>query len=843
MARLRLLALAGVMVQLAGAVGVPLMHWFLVFGGARSHMHGLIATGGAALLVCLLGVGAALSRRAAWRSLHVVVSVTAGALTGSFNTQAFLDLRRACSLSQAASAGCAACACALAGTCTTAQLAEAPGCGGCAAVGADLCSRAGWAPLLPYTGLLEAVLLALPAAISLAALAGGDQRGRRGKDGRVAVTAWGDGRAVEDWPMTTATPPTVTRETGPKCLLPTALMAGGPSGGLSPQPVGGPERRPGIKLASGKLQTCSRGAAPGAPAPQREGVAAGSRRAPAGEGQRGGSSGAGGSSSSGGAMADGDGKASLSLGFKISGKARPRVAVNAEPAPRDDRQLITGVAAHGFVGAEPPPEERAARVIPALQNTYKAGVGKFVPTFVPESSAAAVTGHAEDRYERAAAPDAPAVTAYGLQLRDRREPRDGERDGGARGNGDAPILPAPGGRGDEAAQLKADLEALPDAADLEDYEALPVEEFGKALLRGLGWAEGEGVGRTRQVVEPKQAVRRPDRLGLGANPAAPPPDKRPRKMGDKPKQADLVAAPDADGRVRHRVGLDEALVPRAAIVPGPAPGKAMAVVGGRHAGLACVVRSAAPRPDGASGPARWLVELRPSGEQVEVAADELADRGAPQAAPAPRKRERSRERSGSKGGERRERDRSRGGKERGRSRSRDRDRARERRRSRSRSRERGGGKERRRSRSRSRSRSGGRGGGRPAARRALPPARLWAAAAIRVRLVDKALGGGRLYLKKGVVLDVAPDGTCDVRLDDTRQVVSAHQDQLETVVPKEAGAAVMLVGGEHRGRKGRLLQVSISGGAAAVQLTGDMAVVRLLLDELAAYTGALAEED
>jgi hypothetical protein len=33
----------------------------------------------------------------------------------------------------------------------------------------------------------------------------------------------------------------------------------------------------------------------------------------------------------------------------------------------------------------------------------------------------------------------------------------------------------------------------------QDYEAMPVEEFGKALLRGLGWADGQGVGRKRQV--------------------------------------------------------------------------------------------------------------------------------------------------------------------------------------------------------------------------------------------------------------------------------------------------------------------------------------------------------
>jgi G patch domain/KOW motif-containing protein len=41
------------------------------------------------------------------------------------------------------------------------------------------------------------------------------------------------------------------------------------------------------------------------------------------------------------------------------------------------------------------------------------------------------------------------------------------------------------------------MNTLPSAS--QDYEAMPVEEFGKALLRGLGWADGQGVGRKRQV--------------------------------------------------------------------------------------------------------------------------------------------------------------------------------------------------------------------------------------------------------------------------------------------------------------------------------------------------------
>lgn len=53
---------------------------------------------------------------------------------------------------------------------------------------------------------------------------------------------------------------------------------------------------------------------------------------------------------------------------------------------------------------------------------------------------------------------------------------------------------------------------------LQAYEAMPIEEFGRAMLRGMGWEEGMGVGRNRKQVDAIEYVRRPERLGLGAQP-------------------------------------------------------------------------------------------------------------------------------------------------------------------------------------------------------------------------------------------------------------------------------------------------------------------------------------
>ena len=93
------------------------------------------------------------------------------------------------------------------------------------------------------------------------------------------------------------------------------------------------------------------------------------------------------------------------------------------------------------------------------------------------------------------------------------------------------------GPGNEAERFRADVESRPLPASLAEYNAVPVEEFGAALLRGLGWKEGEGVGRRRQaasttataagataagatastaVVKPREVKRRPALLGLGA---------------------------------------------------------------------------------------------------------------------------------------------------------------------------------------------------------------------------------------------------------------------------------------------------------------------------------------
>ena len=47
--------------------------------------------------------------------------------------------------------------------------------------------------------------------------------------------------------------------------------------------------------------------------------------------------------------------------------------------------------------------------------------------------------------------------------------------------------------------FKADVSSRPESASLEQYLAVPVEEFGAAMLRGMGWKEGQEIGKRRSA--------------------------------------------------------------------------------------------------------------------------------------------------------------------------------------------------------------------------------------------------------------------------------------------------------------------------------------------------------
>lgn len=69
-------------------------------------------------------------------------------------------------------------------------------------------------------------------------------------------------------------------------------------------------------------------------------------------------------------------------------------------------------------------------------------------------------------------------------------------------------------------RFKADVASRPDVPTLDAYEATPVEDFGWGMLRGMGWKDGDPVGKRRTqgptTSKPRIVERRPALLGIGA---------------------------------------------------------------------------------------------------------------------------------------------------------------------------------------------------------------------------------------------------------------------------------------------------------------------------------------
>jgi len=119
----------------------------------------------------------------------------------------------------------------------------------------------------------------------------------------------------------------------------------------------------------------------------------------------------------------------------------------------------------------------------------------------------------------------------------------------------------------EEDKFRYDVSSRPDSASTDEYESTPLEKFGEAMLRGMGWKPGAPVGlNSTEIVPIRTFVKRPDRLGLGAAPDEPEAKKRPKgwvpKQGESRDPPPIMVLPKGpDGRVRHVREIDEKLVP------------------------------------------------------------------------------------------------------------------------------------------------------------------------------------------------------------------------------------------------------------------------------------------
>ena len=562
-------------------------------------------------------------------------------------------------------------------------------------------------------------------------------------------------------------------------------------------------------------------------------------------------------------------KAKPTMKFSINkSKAalRPPKRVADSKDEDDGREAITAVDSDGLV-TKNGSASGGPKIIPALENSWKP---QKKMKNLPEIDDLA--GGPENRFDM----DAPAALPGGT------EDENGEAEDGIKYGlsvRKAPIADVADDRASdkplidrEAQKLREDLETLPDVATEEDYDSMPVEDFGLALLRGMGWEKGKPIGRNAKgLVEPVEFVPRQGRLGLGATPKmVAKEEKKYIKPGDsREAKPDLVAPVGPDGKVRHVKGISEKLVERD--LPGPRKGKVMRIVGGRHAGLKAEVMEVMGGGEEKGG-GQVRMRLAVSEEEVVVEVEDVVDVGSWQEEEALKKREGAEEgskragRSGRGGDPGREVSRGSArddAMQEGR-RAKDTQDERDRHNGSRREQDFGGGREQHHEKgsgkaeraevreavhqkSKSKSDRDERGGADGSGVKA-PAAKPWLMPHVRVRIVDKRVKGGRIYLKKGTIVDVVTPTVCDVLLDSSESRGRGHlvqglkQSDLETALPKRGGR-VAIVAGRHRGQVGKLLERRSEDELAVVQLAESFDILKLHMDDVAEYVGEMGVEE
>lgn len=328
--------------------------------------------------------------------------------------------------------------------------------------------------------------------------------------------------------------------------------------------------------------------------------------------------------------------------------------------------------------------------------------------------------------------------------------------------------------------LREDLRNLPDDPVLEDFEDMPIEAFSKALLAGYGWVEGRGIGKRgkeKEDVKVKQYHKRTDKEGLGYDSK----ESKERSHGfGNPKnnfdKEETMKKKDGD---RNRDGFFV--------------GKDVRVIEGREMGLKGTVME---KLDGG-----WVVlKLKNSEEEVKVRTFDIADLGSKQEEKCLRKLKELKVREGDSS--RYKRDEGKVSK-------------------------RSGGSEKRSETKVNIERAISNGD------RGIS----WLRSHIRVRIVSKSLEGGRLYLKKGRVVDVVGPYMCDISMDGSKELIQGvEQELLETALPKRGGPVLVLYG-RHKGVYGSLLERDLDRETGVVRDADSQELLNVKLEQVAEYLG------
>lgn len=337
-----------------------------------------------------------------------------------------------------------------------------------------------------------------------------------------------------------------------------------------------------------------------------------------------------------------------------------------------------------------------------------------------------------------------------------------------------------------------DVSLRAEESTLEDYESIPVEQFGMAVLRGMGWRPDEGIGGfNKKVVKTVEPVVRPKGLGLGAS---------------KPKQEAVAVPKEGEEKLELKKGAF------------------IRIESGRKAGLYGEVEGFDEEN------ARLMVKLALGNEKISISENivkvvnakeykewgKILNRDKYEQC----KKEKE-ERSSKQEKVKEEEDDDEVFLVRSRSRSREKTKKKK---------SRKGYSEEERSRSSS-----------PDVKR-YKVSKTWIRPDLRVRCIDKKYKEGRYYNYKVNVIDVVTNERCDCRTDEGRLLEGIRTDMLETVIPRELGSRVMIVQGSQRGEMAELMDKDKTRCRATLRLLTSGQLLQKSYEDICDFIGASSQD-
>ncbi|KAL4226343.1 hypothetical protein ACF0H5_014326 [Mactra antiquata] len=120
---------------------------------------------------------------------------------------------------------------------------------------------------------------------------------------------------------------------------------------------------------------------------------------------------------------------------------------------------------------------------------------------------------------------------------------------------------------------------------------------------------------------------------------------------------------------------------------------------------------------------------------------------------------------------------------------------------------------------------------------------MWAVPKLRVRLIDKHYKKGKYYKEKVIIIDVPDIDHCVCKTDDGKVLEDISQSMMETVVPKSDRSHVYVVSGKYRGQLAQVLERDKRSCKATLQLLSNRDKVLLEdYDSICEYIGDIHEE-